>query len=77
VEGKMHGGAEGRRESTSAMGGGNATQLTTSGNKAARTRSRREAGTTKVARYKQAAAKGIEGRSKMSKRQLKNALQQV
>ena len=74
AEGKSHVGARGQRESSPAMGGKNATRLTRSGAKAARTRARRQAGTTKDALYKRAKARGIEGRSKMTKRQLENAL---
>ena len=43
------------------------------GRKAARSRSR-SGGPTKAQFYKRAKARGIEGRSKMSKRQLQNAL---
>jgi len=74
AEGKSRVGARGQRESSPAMGGKNATRLTRSGAKAARTRARRQAGTTKDALYKRAKARGIEGRSKMTKRQLENAL---
>jgi hypothetical protein len=74
AEGKSHVGAKGRRESTPAMGGENATKLTKSGSKAAHTRARREAGTTKDELYEEAKSKGIEGRSKMTKQQLENAL---
>ncbi|MGN6514678.1 MAG: DUF6496 domain-containing protein [Rhizomicrobium sp.] len=49
AEGKSHVGARNRRESSKAMGGENATHRTRSGKKAARTRARREAGTTKEA----------------------------
>lgn len=73
TEGKSHVGAQGRRESTPAMGGKNATKLTHSGAKAARSRVRREPG-TKDERYQRAKRQGIEGRSKMTKRQLENAL---
>lgn len=73
AEGKSHVGARGRRESSPAMGGKNATKLTRRGAKAARRRTRHEAG-TKEELYKRAQRKGIEGRSKMTKRQLENAL---
>jgi hypothetical protein len=76
TEGKSHAGAEVRRESSPAMGGANATTTTAQGRKAARTGARRGAGTTKDALYERAKAKGIAGRSKMTKRQLENALQQ-
>jgi len=55
------------------MGGQNATRLTASGKKGARTRSR-DGGATKDELYERAKRMGIEGRSKMSKRQLENAL---
>jgi hypothetical protein len=42
-EGKSHVGARGRRESTPAMGGRNATRRTAAGAKAARTRARKRA----------------------------------
>jgi len=56
------------------MGGENATTTTASGRKAARTRSRRGSDKTKDELYQQARARHIQGRSKMSKRQLENAL---
>jgi hypothetical protein len=56
------------------MGGKNATKLTRRGAKAARSRARHEGGTTKEKLYERAKVKGIEGRSKMTKRQLENAL---
>ena len=66
AEGKSHVGASGRRESTPAMGGANATTVTTRGGKAG--------GSTKKALYERAKSAGVEGRSKMSKQQLANAL---
>jgi hypothetical protein len=72
-EGKSHVGARGRRESTRAMGGKNATRRTERGRKAACSRAR-SGGPTKAQLYKRAKASGIEGSSKMSKRQLQNAL---
>ena len=54
------------------MGGKNAKRTTASG-KASRARSR-DGGPSKAELYKRARAKGIENRSKMSKRQLENAL---
>lgn len=77
AEGKSHVGAENRRESSPAMGGKNATTLTKSGRKAARARARAEGGTTRDDLYDKAKSKGIEGRSKMSKQQLENALHQA
>jgi hypothetical protein len=73
-EGKSHVGARGRRESNSTMGGKNATKSTARGKKAARSRARHNGGSTKQTLYKRAKARGIEGRSRMSKRQLENAL---
>ena len=72
-EGKSHVGARGRRESTPAMGGRNATRTTRRGRKAARSRAR-DGGPTKAELYKRAQARSIPNRSKMSKRQLENAL---
>jgi hypothetical protein len=71
-EGKSHVGARGRRESSRAMGGRNTTRRTARGRMAARTRTR--GGPTKAQLYRRAKARGIQGRSKMSKRQLQNAL---
>ena len=73
IEGKSHVGARGQRESTPAMGGKNATKLTRSGAKAARSRVRHEPG-TKDELYQRAKRRGSEGRSKMTKKQLENAL---
>ncbi len=72
-EGKSHRGARGRRESSRAMGGKNARTRTARGKKAARSRAR-DGGPTKKTLYRRAKARGIEGRSRMSKRQLENAL---
>jgi hypothetical protein len=74
-EGKSHVGARGRRESSRAMGGKNASRTTVRGRKAARSRARHSAGATKQELYKRAKSRGVEGRSKMTKRQLENALQ--
>lgn len=73
-EGKSHIGARGRRESSRGMGGENATHRTARGTKAARARSRSGSGKTKQQLYARAKARRIPGRSKMSKRQLENAL---
>ena len=73
-EGKSHVGARGRRESSRAMGGRSARNLTKTGRKGAATRARERAGMTKDALYRRAQAKGVEGRSKMTKQQLANAL---
>ena len=72
-EGKSHVGAKGKRESSPAMGGKNATKLTRRGAKAARSRVRHEPG-TKQELYQKAKRRGVEGRSKMTKTQLENAL---
>jgi len=74
AEGKSHVGTRGQRESTPVMGGRNATQTTARGRRAARARARRDVGATKDELYERAKAKGLEGRSRMTKRQLENAL---
>ena len=68
AEGKSHVGASGRRESTPAMGGENATTPTRRRGKAG--------GSSKKALYERAKSAGIEGRSRMSKQQLESALHQ-
>src|SRR3954468_19291728 len=74
-EGKSHVGARGKRESSRAMGGRNATHRTARGKKAARSRARNgHNGATKQQLYKKATARHIPGRSRMTKRQLENAL---
>jgi hypothetical protein len=73
-EGKSHVGARGKRESTPAMAGKNARSTTARGRKAATARSRRRDGHTKAELYQRAKRKGVEGRSRMSKQQLENAL---
>jgi hypothetical protein len=74
-EGKSHVGARGKRESSRAMGGRNATHRTARGSKAARSRARNgHDGATKQQLYKKAKARHIPGRSRMTKRQLANAL---
>jgi hypothetical protein len=73
-EGKSHIGARGKRESTRAMGGHNARKRTAKGRRAAIARSRENNGHTRQQLYAKAKARHIEGRSKMSKRQLENAL---
>ena len=72
AEGKSHVGARGRRESSPAMGGKNATRTTRRGQKAANARAR--GGPTRAELYRRAQARHIEGRSKMTKQQLSNAL---
>src|SRR4051794_29653531 len=72
-EGKSHVGARGRRESSRAMGGKNASRTTARGRASSRARSRSD-GTTRAQLYEQAKRRNTPGRSKMSKRQLENAL---
>jgi hypothetical protein len=72
AEGKSHVGARGKRESSPAMGGRNATSVTKSGAKAARARV--SGGATKDELYAKAKKQHIAGRSKMTKQQLENAL---
>jgi hypothetical protein len=73
-EGKSHVGAYRKRESTKAMAGRDARKLTARGRKAATARSRKPDGHTRQELYARAKRKGIDGRSRMSKRQLENAL---
>ena len=73
-EGRTHVGARDRRESSPAMGGTNATQKTARGTTAARSRVRNANSETKKELYREAKARHISGRSKMSKQQLENAL---
>jgi hypothetical protein len=71
-EGKSHLGATGKRESTRAMGGEDARHRTERGKHAARARTRK--GPTYDELYERAQRQHIEGRSKMTKLQLENAL---
>ncbi len=73
-EGKSHIGASRKRESTRAMGGEDAQKPTAHGRKAAATRARRQDGHTRRELYARAQQQHLEGRSKMTKRQLENAL---
>jgi hypothetical protein len=73
AEGKSRVGAKGQRESSRSMSGENARRLTARGKRAARARSRSD-GYTYDELYREAKKEGLEGRSKMSKRQLENAL---
>jgi hypothetical protein len=73
-EGKSHIGARRKRESTRAMGGRNARKITARGRKAAAARTRKSDGHTRQELYAKAKTRHIEGRSKMTKRQLENAL---
>ena len=61
------------RESSRAMGGKNAARTTARGRRAIRSRSRGD-GATRAELYAKAKRQHIPGRSKMSKRQLENAL---
>jgi hypothetical protein len=72
-EGKSRLGASDKRESTRSMGGKNAKKPTARGRRAAATRARAD-GHTRRELYLQARRRHIEGRSKMTKRQLENAL---
>jgi hypothetical protein len=73
-EGKSHVGAYRKRESTKSMAGKNARKPTARGHKAAVGRSRKADGHTREELYAKAKRRHVEGRSKMSKRQLENAL---
>ncbi|HEY3677660.1 MAG TPA: DUF6496 domain-containing protein [Bradyrhizobium sp.] len=73
-EGKSHVGAYRKRESSKAMAGKNARKPTARGHKAAVSRSRKPDGHTRQELYAKAKRRQVEGRSKMSKRQLENAL---
>jgi hypothetical protein len=73
AEGRSHVGAKGRRESSRAMGGENAKHLTRRGKKAANARARK-GDETYDELYQRAKRQHVEGRSKMSKQQLENAL---
>jgi hypothetical protein len=73
-EGKSHVGAYRKPESTRAMAGRNARKPTARGRKAATARARKRDGHTRQELYARAKRRRIEGRSKMSKRQLENAL---
>jgi Family of unknown function (DUF6496) len=73
-EGKSHVGASRKRESTRAMGGRDARKTTARGRHAANARARKANGHTRQELYARARRRGIEGRSKMTKRQLESAL---
>jgi Family of unknown function (DUF6496) len=73
-EGRSRIGASNKRESTRAMGGKNAQKPTARGRKAATARAHRADGHSRRELYVKAQRRHIEGRSKMSKRQLENAL---
>ena len=73
AEGRSHLGAEGERESTPEMGGENARHRTAKGKRVARSR-QHKGDLTYDELYDRAKKQHIEGRSKMSKQQLRNAL---
>jgi uncharacterized protein DUF6496 len=73
-EGKSHIGASQERESTSAMGGHNSRRQTARGHRAAVARARKADGHMKQELYEKARKRRVKGRSKMTKRQLENAL---
>jgi Family of unknown function (DUF6496) len=73
-EGRSHIGARRKRESTKAMAGRNARKQTARGHRAAVARSRKADGHTRQELYDRAKRQHVEGRSKMTKRQLENAL---
>ena len=73
-EGRSHVGARGDRASSRAMGGKNARRRTARGRKVARSASRNASSATKQQLYAQAKRRHIPNRSKMTKRQLLNAL---
>jgi hypothetical protein len=73
-DGKSHLGAHRKRESTRAMAGRNARKPKAPSRNAATARSRKRDGHTRQELYAKAKRRRIAGRSKMSKRQLANAL---
>ena len=73
-EGKSHVGAHRERESTKAMAGRNARKQTARGHRAAVSRTRKADGHTRQELYEKARRRHVEGRSKMTKRQLENVL---
>ena len=73
-EGRPPVGAARKRESTKAMGGRNARKQTVRGHRAAVVRARKADGHTRQELYAKARRRHIEGRSKMSKRRVENAL---
>src|SRR5262249_38825496 len=73
-EGKSRVGASWKRESTRAMGGRDARKQTARGHRAAIARARKVDGHTREELYQKAKGRHVEGRSKMTKRQLENAL---
>jgi hypothetical protein len=73
-EGKSRLGASDKPESTRAMGGQDARKPTARGQKSATARAHHDDGNTRQDLYAEAQRRRIEGRSKMTKLQLKNAL---
>ena len=73
-EGRSHVGAYRKQESTAAMKGRNAERQTARGRHAAAARAHRADGHTRRELYEKARARHVEGRSRMTKRQLENAL---
>jgi Family of unknown function (DUF6496) len=73
-EGRSHAGAYGKRESTKAMKGRNAKKQTARNYGAAVARAHRADGHTRQELYEKARARRVEGRSRMTKGQLENAL---
>jgi hypothetical protein len=73
-EGRSHVGARGKRESTKAMSGRNARKQTARGHRTAVARAHKSDGYTRQELYERAKRRHVEGRSKMTKRQLENAL---
>jgi hypothetical protein len=73
-EGRSRVGAYGKRESTRSMAGRDARKQTARGHKAAVARAHKRDRYTRQELYDRARRRHIDGRSKMSKRQLENAL---
>jgi Family of unknown function (DUF6496) len=73
-EGRSRVGAYGKRESTPAMKGRNAKKQTARGHRAAVARAHRADGHTRQELYEKARTRHVEGRSRMTKTQLENAL---
>ena len=73
-EGRSHVGAYRKLESTKAMAGRNARKQTARGHRAAVSRAHKADGHTFQELYDKAKRRNVEGRSKMTKRQLENAL---
>jgi hypothetical protein len=73
-EGKSHVGAYRERESTKAMAGRDARKQTARGHRAAVARAHKADGHTRQELYARAKRRNVAGRSKMTKRQLENAL---